>query len=72
MAIGSTQLEHAVQKVLEELHEGLRHGFFEYRLVGEIVGGRKRQLILEAGKKYKFTIPAEELEPHKSSADTDS
>lgn len=41
---------------MSELRAGLRHGFFEYRLRGEIVAGRKRQLTLEAGQSYKFTI----------------
>ena len=56
-----SQLDKAIAKVISELYEGLRHGFFEYRLHGEIVNGRKRQLVVEAGKKYKFTILEEEL-----------
>jgi hypothetical protein len=62
MADGHSQLEKAIAKVVSELREGLRHGFFDYRLRGEIVNGRKRQVVLEAGKKYKFTIPEEELD----------
>jgi len=62
MTRGSSQLEDAINKVVAELREGLRHGFFEYKLVGEIGKGGQRQLILEAGKKYKFTIPAEAVE----------
>lgn len=72
MPTGRNQLETAIEKVVAELRDGLRHGFFEYRLVGEIVTGRKRQLILEAGKKHKFTIPAEELEQHGSAGSADS
>lgn len=60
------QLGFAIERVVAELCEGLRHGFFEYRLIGEIVSGRKRQLVLEAGKKFKFTIPEEELEQRDS------
>jgi hypothetical protein len=56
------QLDEAIAKLLGELREGLRHGFFDYRIRGEIVSGRKRQLILEAGKSFKFTIPEDELE----------
>ena len=62
MTGNSSQLEKAIAKVTSELREGLKHGFFDYRLRGEIVSGRKRQLVLEAGKKYKFTILEEELD----------
>lgn len=61
MTDGNSQLEKAIAKVTSELREGLKHGFFDYRLRGEIVSGRKRQLVLEAGKKYKFTISEEEV-----------
>jgi hypothetical protein len=57
-----SELEKAMAKVTSELRDGLKHGFFDYRLRGEIVKGRKRQLVLEAGKKYKFTILEEELD----------
>ena len=61
MTDGNSQLEKAIAKVTSELREGLKHGFFDYRLRGEIVSGRKRQLVFEAGKKYKFTISEEEV-----------
>ncbi len=59
---GTSQLDKAMVKLMSEVREGLRHGFFDYRLRCEIVNGRKRQLVVEAGKKYKFTIPEEEIE----------
>ena len=55
------QLDKALTKLMSEVREGLRHGFFEYHVRCEIVNGHKRQLVLEAGKKYKFTILEEEL-----------
>lgn len=58
---GNSQLDKAMAKLISELREGLRHGFFDYRLRCETVNGRKRQLVLEAGKKYKFTISEEEI-----------
>jgi hypothetical protein len=72
MITGQNQLETAIEKVVAELRGGLRHGFFEYRLIGEIVSGGKRQLVLEAGKKYKFTIPEEELRRAASTDNADS
>jgi hypothetical protein len=62
MAGCNSQFEKFLAKLMAEVREGIRHGFFDYRLRGEVVNGRKRQLILEAGKKYKFTIPQEELD----------
>jgi hypothetical protein len=53
--------EEFLKMMTSEIREGLRHGFFEYRLKGEIVHGRKRQLVLEAGKKYKFIISEDEV-----------
>jgi hypothetical protein len=41
--------------------DGLRHGFFDYSIACEIVGGVKRQLVVRAGKSHKFTIPEDDL-----------
>ena len=57
----NSQLERVRVKLMSEVEEGLRHGFFKYTLTSEIGKDGKRQLVLEAGKKYKFTIPADEL-----------
>jgi hypothetical protein len=61
MSKSSSELENALTEVDTAIREGLKHGFFEYRLKCEIRTGRKRELILEAGKSYKFTIPEEEV-----------
>lgn len=41
--------------------DGLRHGFFDYSVACEIGPGRKRELVIRAGKSHKFTIPEIEL-----------
>ncbi len=41
--------------------EGLRHGFFDYSITCELGSGRKRHLVIRAGKAHKFTIPEEDL-----------
>jgi len=43
-----------------EVTDGLRHGFFEFTVGCEIVGQERRQLVLHAGKSYRFLIPREE------------
>jgi hypothetical protein len=50
----------ALNRVLAELHDGLRHGFFEFTITGEVVGQERRRLTLRAGKSYQFVIPKEE------------
>lgn len=51
----------AMVKIEEEVTAGLRHGHFEIRLEGEIIAGKKRRLIIKAGKSHQFIINEEEL-----------
>ena len=66
MSAGSVQpcseLERATKRLLDEVAEGLRHGFFQYTVSCEILTGRKRRLTLSAGKSYRFIIPEDELD----------
>jgi hypothetical protein len=41
--------------------DGLGHGFFDCSITCEIIAGRKRQLVIRAGKSHKFIIPEDEL-----------
>jgi hypothetical protein len=56
------RVEVALQRVLAEIHAGLRHGYFEYTLTCEVIGQGRRRLLLRAGKHYQFLIPADECE----------
>jgi hypothetical protein len=56
------RLEAALQRVLAEIHAGLRHGYFEYTVTCEIVNQGKRKFVLRAGKHYQFVIGAKECE----------
>jgi len=47
--------------VVDELREGLLHGFFDYSMSCEVVRGGKRRFTLRAGKSHRFVIPEEEL-----------
>ena len=58
-----------VHRVLSEVHEGLQHGYFDFRLTCEMVGQGRRRLQLHAGKNYQFVIPAEECAAVKKSRD---
>jgi hypothetical protein len=41
--------------------DGLQHGFFDCSIECRIGNGRKRDLVIRAGKAHKFTIPEDEL-----------
>ncbi len=48
--------------ILEEITlDGLRHGFFEIAVTCEVIQGKKRRLVIRAGKNHQFTIAEEEL-----------
>jgi hypothetical protein len=52
----------AVRRVVSEIYDGLRHGYFEYTLMCEVIGQGRRRLQLRAGKNYQFVIAAEECD----------
>ena len=56
------QLREALDRIEGLIVEGLRHGFFEYSITC-VIGkdGRRRKLVIRAGKSNKFTIPEDEL-----------
>ena len=58
----ANELGAALEQVLGELREGLIHGFFDYSMSCEIVGGAKRRFTLRAGKSHRFVIPEEAIE----------
>ena len=53
-------IDRALRRVLAEIHDGLRHGFFEFTLTCEIVAQERRRLTLRAGKSHQFVIPKAE------------
>jgi hypothetical protein len=62
-------LDQAVARVLNELHTGLKHGYFEFTLTCEVIGNGRRRLQVRAGKNFQFVIPAEECESAGASGD---
>ncbi len=56
------ELDKAIDTLHAELRAGLRHGFFEYVVTCEIVKGRKRRVIIKAGRSHRFIIPEDELQ----------
>ena len=62
-SIPSTRpIQKALKRILAEIEAGLRHGYFDYRLVCELSGNGQRRLTLRAGKNYQFLVPADDCE----------
>ncbi len=51
----------ATQKLLAVFMNGMQHGFFRFVVSGTMVKAKKREILIEVGNSYKFTIPEEEL-----------
>ena len=56
-----TDMQALWDKVAQEIKSGLKHGFFEFSIEGEIRNS-KRHVTLHAGRKHKFTISPEDIE----------
>ncbi|MEC5325215.1 MULTISPECIES: hypothetical protein [unclassified Aurantimonas] len=59
--VGGPQLREALEQIGEVVLDGLRHGHFRCSITSGIGKGNRRDLVIEAGKSHKFTIPEEEL-----------
>jgi hypothetical protein len=47
-----------LRRIVVEIVDGLRHGYFEFRLTCEVIGGGRRRVLLHAGKTYQFVLDA--------------
>jgi hypothetical protein len=58
---GGPQLREALDRISQIVLDGLRHGHFRCAISSGIGKGNRRDLVIEAGKSHKFTIPEDEL-----------
>lgn len=58
---GGPQFQEAFGRLAEVFLDGLRHGHFRCTISSDIGKGKRRELVIEAGKSHKFTIPDDEL-----------
>jgi hypothetical protein len=54
-------IDRAFQRIQEIVLDGLRHGYFNVSLSGEMEKGKKRKLVIASGKSYLFHISEDEL-----------
>jgi hypothetical protein len=55
------QAREALDQLERVVLDGLRHGHFRCSITSIIGKGGRRDLVIEAGKSHKFTIPEDEL-----------
>ena len=55
------QAREAINRLIEVVMDGLRHGHFRCAISSTIGKNNKRDLVIEAGKSHKFTIPEDDL-----------
>jgi hypothetical protein len=58
---GGPQLREALDRIEQIVLDGLRHGHFRCAISSGIGKNDRRELVIEAGKSHKFTIPKDEL-----------
>ena len=58
---GGPQFREAFDRLVQIVLDGLRHGHFRCAISIVIGKGNRRELVIEAGKSHKFTVPEEEL-----------
>lgn len=56
-----SQYELVMAKVNQVVVDSVKHGHFEISVRGQIGKGKRREVIINAGKEYKYTIPVNEL-----------
>ena len=59
--LGGPQFRDACDQLIQIVLDGLRHGHFRCSISSGIGKEKKRELVIEAGKSHKFTIPEYEL-----------
>jgi hypothetical protein len=55
------QLRQALDQIDQIVVDGLRHGYFRATISSGVGKNQRRELVIEAGKSHKFTIPEDEL-----------
>jgi hypothetical protein len=58
---GGPQFREAVNRLVQVVLDGLRHGHFRCAISSGIGKDKRRELVIESGKSHKFTIPEDEL-----------
>ena len=58
---GGPQFREALDRLLQVVFDGLRHGHFRCAISSTIGKSNRREILIEAGKSHRFTVPEDEL-----------
>jgi hypothetical protein len=50
------ELKAACEHIVREVRGGVEHGFFRMSVTVETVQGKRKQVTVESGKSYRFTV----------------
>jgi hypothetical protein len=56
----ASAMDRALRRIVAEIVDGLRHGYFEFSLTCDVIPHGRRRLVLHAGKSYQFVLAAED------------
>ena len=60
-ALGGPQYSEAMGRLTQIIADGLEHGHFRFTISAAVGKGNRREMVIEAGKSHRFTIPEHEL-----------
>jgi hypothetical protein len=66
----SSSLDRAFRRILADIREGLRFGYFELHIDCEVITGGRRRVTIRFGKSYQFVIPEDDCV--RTASDVDS
>ena len=55
----ASTIDRALRRIGAEIVDGLRHGYFDFRVTCEVIGGGRRRMVLRAGRLHQFVLDAE-------------
>ena len=59
--LGGPQYQKLIERVDAVLSKGMKHGHFKFTVEGAVGKEHRREVVLDSGLTFKFTIPREEL-----------
>lgn len=52
-------LDRALRRIVAEIRDGVRHGYFECTVTCEVIGQERHRVTLKAGRSFQFVISKE-------------
>jgi hypothetical protein len=62
-------IDSALRRIVAEIVDGLRHGYFDFRVTCDVVAQGRRRLVFHAGKSHQFLLTAEDCTAGRATGD---